>query len=190
MHLPSSESRPASPAPADNANDLGTHDAEPAAQETGADSPTLRRWLQRRCYGFEIGGYHLMVQQGTFCELLASFRVSPLPNAPDYLLGLTNLRGNLLPIYQLEGLLGLAQCAPNYALLIGDALTSAAIAISSKPQQFDLASLEPVGAPTDIPQLLTKVVLQSFRHEARVWSVLDHTQLFQLLASGQAGAGN
>jgi chemotaxis signal transduction protein len=131
-----------------------------------------------------------MVQQGAFCELVASFRVSPLPNAPHYLLGLTSLRGNLLPVYQLESLFGLAKCPARYALLIGKALTSAAVAMSGKPQQLDLASLEPADPPSDIPELLAKVVLQCFRHEARVWLVIDHARLFKLLASGHTGAGN
>ena len=35
-------------------------------------------------------------------EIVATMEITPFPNAPDYILGLTNLRGKILPVLDLE----------------------------------------------------------------------------------------
>jgi purine-binding chemotaxis protein CheW len=43
---------------------------------------------------------------------------TPLPHAPDYVLGMINLRGAVLPVVDLAGLLGLARIAPDASSVV------------------------------------------------------------------------
>lgn len=53
-------------------------------------------------FGFSINGEELVVSARHFCEVFTDVPIAPLPNAPKMLLGLVNLRGSLLPVYQLH----------------------------------------------------------------------------------------
>jgi chemotaxis signal transduction protein len=173
----------AAPEVPDAFEDLSAH----TNNEEQPESPALRRWAQRRCYGFTIGNSRLMVEQGEYCELLAGYRIAPLPNGPSYLVGLTNLRGNLVPVYSLHTLLGERNRATPYALLIGNPLKSAALTVTRKPVQFDMADWREAPASTDVPEWLAEVVTHAFQAEGNLWSVIDHEKLFRLLATGQIG---
>lgn len=150
---------------------------------SGMESETTHRWEQQRCYGFEIGQYKLLVPQGRYCELLTHYQLAALPNAPEQFLGLTNVRGNLVPVYQLEPLLGGGGEKCPYALVIGNLSNAAALAIAKKPVQFDLSSLEPVEIPEEFPDCLRLAITSSHLENGRVWSTINHEWLFRYLSS-------
>ncbi len=43
---------------------------------------------------------------------------TPLPHAPDYVLGMINLRGTVLPVVDLAGLLGLSKITPDQSSVV------------------------------------------------------------------------
>lgn len=149
------------------------------------ESPTIDRWQQLRSYGYSIGEHHLLVEQSSYCELLSQPRVAPLPNAPPHFLGLTNVRGNLVPVYQLEPLLGIPAEKPPYALLVGKPTAAAALAIQHKPLQFDLANLSRGDTPEGLPELLLSVLTGTHIDNADLWLTINHEQLFRYLANAQ-----
>ncbi len=64
---------------------------------------------QRAWYGFRIGNFNLLISQDTSSEVLEQASIYPLPNTPYWLLGLTNLRGNLAPVFDIKKLLNLEE---------------------------------------------------------------------------------
>lgn len=60
-------------------------------------------------YGFKIATLGLLIQQGVGSEVIQMPTIWSLPGAPPWLLGLINLRGNLVPIFELRMVLGLGQ---------------------------------------------------------------------------------
>ncbi|MEX1033848.1 MAG: chemotaxis protein CheW [Cellvibrionaceae bacterium] len=160
-----------------------TNTPEETLFEENAESVTARRWQQLRCYGFSTGPHQLLVPQGTYCELLTQYRLARFPNAPAHLLGLTNVRGNLIPVYQLEPLLALASERTPYALIIGNLPDAAALAIAHKPVQLDLAELTSSDDVRDFPGLLQSAVTATYVDSNGSWSTFDHEQLFSMLAS-------
>jgi twitching motility protein PilI len=146
--------------------------------------PAGYRWQQQRCYGFRIGPHQLLVSQGSYCELLTHYQPAPLPNAPPHFLGLANVRGNLVPVYQLEPLLNLQAESKPYALVIGKlSATPAALAIKHKPVQLDLASLTTVDMPEALPDFLHRFISENHAKGTDPWSTIDHEKLFQHLAN-------
>jgi purine-binding chemotaxis protein CheW len=70
-------------------------------ETTGAEASDLRLAtfaLANERYGIEA---HLVVEIGRLSDY------TPLPHAPPHLVGITNLRGEILPIFDLRALLGL-----------------------------------------------------------------------------------
>ena len=153
--------------------------ASDSAHPEASNAPAIKR------YGFCIQGIHLLAPQNVYCELIPNFHPSPLPNAPEYVLGLINLRGNLLPVYQLgkQDKHATAEVRhKKYALLLGQASKSAALVIDDKPQAITLRD-ENISPTTDsLPEWLSSSIDGSFIIDGTTWHDLDAKALFRHLA--------
>lgn len=151
-----------------------------AGSEQAADKETPYRV---RCYGFSIDTLNLLAPQGLYCELLTGNAVSPLPNSPNHFLGLTNVRGNLVPVYQLEPMLELAPLKSFYTLIFGHPASAAGLVIKKKPQPVDITDLEGNSASDALPDILNKIITRSYRINEQEWHVINHVALFKQLSS-------
>ena len=52
-------------------------------------------------YGYCMAGYGFLVGERALSEVIIDPTVFPMPKAPEWLLGLTNLRGNIVPVFDL-----------------------------------------------------------------------------------------
>ncbi|VUD62012.1 hypothetical protein TDB9533_02948 [Thalassocella blandensis] len=155
----------------------------PSIIENADESPNTSHLAIRR-YGFSIGSFHFLAPQGLFCELLVDLDITPLPNAPTHMVGLSNHRGNIIPIYTLAPLLGLTTIKNKYAYLLGQPEDGAALLINDKPALIDLTEAEMLAHGHDkLPTLLNDCVEHSHNTKGNIWHALDHKSLFRKLAS-------
>lgn len=99
-----------------------------------------RRGAQRKSESlalvtFRLGGdlYALPATQVT--GVIARKPIVPIPSTPAHLLGVTHFRGEILPVFDLKVLLGLAQepGAPDYLLIARPGADTAALGCDSCP---------------------------------------------------------
>lgn len=155
------------------------------ATDPEAEQRVRQKWQQIRCYGFECSGYKFIAPLNIYCELLTQMRVQALPNTPEHFLGLCNVRGNLVPVYQLEPLLQLSIPIAKYALVIGKLEQAAALVIASKPKPFDLREFEQTEPTEDLPKVLQPAMAACYQRDGETRYLLDHTRLFTNLANSQ-----
>jgi purine-binding chemotaxis protein CheW len=62
----------------------------------------------RELISFSIGGQQFCVDIMAVREIRGWSQATPLPHAPDYVQGMINLRGTVLPIIDMNGRLGIA----------------------------------------------------------------------------------
>ena len=55
-----------------------------------------------RLYGFKLGTIGLLLDKDLYRELFDGVRVTSVPLMPDYVSGLFNVRGNLVPVFDLN----------------------------------------------------------------------------------------
>ena len=60
-----------------------------------------------RRHGFKIGDTGILVPADMICEISSDLSLSRMPNAPGWLVGLVNLRGNIVPVLDLTVLLNI-----------------------------------------------------------------------------------
>ena len=72
-----------------------------AAQKTTSDDPVLQ-WVTFRLAGETYGVNVMQVQ-----EVLRYTEIAPVPGAPDYVLGIINLRGNVVTVIDTRNRFGL-----------------------------------------------------------------------------------
>jgi twitching motility protein PilI len=134
-------------------------------------------------FGFRIGDIGLLIGPNTTSEVQTQPPIYALPNTPSWLLGLINLRGNLVPVFDLNSLLETGKSAPTKPMLLvldkGSAMVG--ILINGLPQTVCLARKLRNMPP--LPAALKGYVQEAYARDKVLWLEFDHHSFFQSLAN-------
>ncbi len=129
----------------------------------------------------------LLIDPNAGSEVLAMPQVAPLPGAPPGFSGLANLRGNLVPIYDLRTLLGVAPATGGgepLVLVFGQGEEAIGVLIEGYPAA--LTDLRPLTDFPEMPGALAKHVPAGYMQNDAVWLEFDHRAFFEEICSGGA----
>jgi twitching motility protein PilI len=149
-------------------------------------APVERRRVR---YGFKIGNLGLLINQDTVSEVLEQTPVYPLPNTPIWLAGLVNLRGNLVPVFDVRQLLELGDAdsgVKRRLLILDQAERAVGLLIDNLPQVATFGL--PLNRLPPLPATLRPHVSKAYTQEDMVWLEFNHQSFFQSLAGPIAGA--
>jgi len=138
-------------------------------------------------YGFKIDTLGLLIQLGSGSEVVQMPKIWTLPGAPPWLMGLINLRGNLVPVFELRQVLGLGQrVADEKALILifdqGDKAVGIVIDDFPKP----LLALSPLPNLPQLPTALSGHVHTGYVKDQMIWLEFDHSAFFaELVGAGE-----
>lgn len=141
------------------------------------------RHSERVRYGFRIGDLGMLIDLDTGSEVLAMPQVATLPNTPPGFLGLINLRGNLVPVYELRTLLELGQRpsgVPTMVLVFGKDEHAVGVSIDGYPEP--LLELNPIQNLPTLPHVLKKHVSAGFINDDRIWLEFKHNTFFETIS--------
>jgi chemotaxis signal transduction protein len=130
------------------------------------DKPSGQQSVAQPYFSFAMNGEQFVVNARYFCEVFTDIPIAPLPNAPSILSGLANLRGLLLPVYQLHQYLQVPGYYPTSAqkpaarksvvLVIGKGESAVGLVIDALPVSLSLALAADGNQATEVfphPQL-------------------------------------
>lgn len=130
---------------------------------------------QQLRYGFRSAGLGLLIRAGVGSEAVPMMPIAEIPNGPVWLLGMINLRGNLVPVCDLRLLLGgearAAQEKP-MILVLDKGEQAAGFVIDGYP--IALTGLRPANQLPGLPQALEKHVQTMIATNEEVWLEFDH----------------
>lgn len=138
----------------------------PAGQGAGAEV------LVRE--GFRIGHLGLMIRYEDGSELADMPAIYRLPNAPDWLLGVANLHGLLVPVFDLATHMGLEHQADAKPMLLvlGHGPDAAGVLVDGLPVRLRVKATDQAeGAP--VPATLEGCVTQTYWASERTWMDLQ-----------------
>lgn len=154
-----------------------------AVSEAASGAPTPSNQNLRRRFGFRIGGFHFLVEEGMYCQLLVNPVITSLPNSPAHYVGLINIHGNIIPTYSLSNFIGLAREKTKYVYLIGPTQSGAALLVDDTPRLIDLHNDDELQQlPRNLPPIIENSVEFAVGSGAACWLSLRHDKLFELLA--------
>lgn len=90
-------------------------------------------------FAFSIGQHHFVVRASSFCEVFVDLPMASVPNAPEILLGLCNIRGVLVPVYQLHSALNCARRRKRYIFCVGKGEQTIGLLIDGLPSSLGLS---------------------------------------------------
>lgn len=88
--------------------------------------------------GFVIGNYRFVVQANCFCEVFIDTPIAAVPNAPICLAGLSNIRGVLIPVYQLHSTLTINLPKKRIIFCIGKGDSAVGLIIDELPVSLSM----------------------------------------------------
>ena len=133
-------------------------------------------------YGFQIGNLNLIYDVNITCELLKDIIIYSVPNTPKWMLGLINLRGNLVPVFDLEDYFGFESLENKDSLLLvlGKREKAVAFRVKAYPELLDDLVKEEF-----IPKLIPKIeshILGCYKGK-KLWLELDKENFFLTLGN-------
>jgi len=131
-------------------------------------------------YGFIISDLGFLISSEILCEVMKNFKVYPIPNTKQWMHGLVNLRGNLIPVYDLSMLLGLSSEPMKHdnLLIIDKGPESVGILIDSLPQPCDIRGWAELSNVPKLPAGLSDCVSDAYSKDDVMWLGFKHKDFF------------
>lgn len=138
---------------------------------------------QRVRYGFRIDSLGFLIEANTVSEVVEEPTVYPIPQTPSWLVGLINLRGNLVPVFDLRLSLRLGNAAQGkyYLLLLGEGEDMVSFFVENLPQPVNTA--HKLVHPPPLPAALRGYTTDVYSSDKIIWVEFDHRGFFQSLAA-------
>lgn len=142
-------------------------------------------------YGYRIDDIGLLIGERAGCEVIPVPVVARIPTTPPWLLGVANLRGSLVPIFDLRELLELpaARAGDDRLCLIFERGEQAlGVPIARRPQP--LQRLEPLRQAPPLPRAVRDFVTATYTDGAAAWLEFDHRRFFAHVAQRMAAGSS
>lgn len=139
-------------------------------------------------YGYVVGGVGFLVPHNTLSEVLRKYTLYSIPNTKAWLRGLVNLRGNLIPAFDVSMLFGFQNTATHYEnlLILDKGADAVGILINKLPVVCDVESWQPVAEQiAGVPGLET-YTSEVYKNGEMIWSCFDHKAYFRSIKSDVA----
>ncbi len=138
-----------------------------------------------RRLGFRIGEIGLLIAPNTFSELTDPLPICPVPNTTAWLLGLVNLRGNLLPVFDMSALLSMEKDEDKkpILLILGQGEAAAGILIDELPVHQVLTKDDKLNSLPALPSTIRPFVPSGYEKNGEIWFNFDHEGFFESLAT-------
>lgn len=136
---------------------------------------------QERYFSFNVANYAFAIKASHFCEVFVEPAITPLPNAPDLLMGLCNVRGILVPVYQLHGLLQHDVPAHRTVFCIGKGEHTVGILTDNLPSSVNLPEIASGKLTDALPDFVKALVLAEAQQDNKNYLLLDGDRVAEQL---------
>lgn len=163
-------------------NDHGHHQPADLKQHVSSGNTTnVTPPAEKNLFCYEIANFRILIEPTIKMEVLETSIIYPIPNSPKHYLGVTSLRGEILPIANLHFLLGLQESNTKKRLLKLEHpdFPSLIIAIDNLPYQSDVARLR--ADEKENQSQLPLWVSSSSSQQHLTFLFTDHASLFKQL---------
>ena len=150
---------------------------DPMAMDSHAAVP-----VHTKRYGFKIGDFGFILADNEKAEIVDQLAVCPMPNTPVWFKGMINVRGNLVPVFDLKKYLDMKDEQPARRLLIiGQGAKAASLLIDELPEVVEFSKLAADMPP--LPPILQTCTRKVYLYNQFIWLDLDFSGIFTELGA-------
>ena len=133
-------------------------------------------------YGFRVGAWTLLIGERVASEIVRAERIVAIPRTPRWLLGMTNLRGRPVPVFDLRAAIDDASeegARGRFVLVLDKGERAVGIEVDDTPSA--LRSLERAPAVPPLPARLAPFVVAAWTGRDALWLEFDQRGFFESL---------
>lgn len=140
---------------------------------------------KKRFYGFKLHDIQLLLESDVRSEVINDAVITPLPFMPSFITGLCNVRGNLVPVYDMHEKFGLEKPVSNAnnkkILVLDENENMAGIEIHDMvvPLEFDEQDIQ--REVVSDHQQMNQCISYSYQLNGSNWFGLDYKKLFNIV---------
>jgi twitching motility protein PilI len=137
---------------------------------------------KRARYGLKVSSLGFLIKTGCSSEVLDKPDIWDLPGSPPWMLGLINLRSNLVPVFDLRQLFDLPPpdvAAAQLVLVFDQGEKAAGLLIDDFPKP--LFDMNPLPGLPQLPVELQAHVRGGYMKDDNIWLEFDHESFFENL---------
>jgi len=137
-----------------------------------------------RKYGFLLGGEILFFENTLKREFFEKIEIKKIPLMEKFILGLCNVRGNLVPVYDLAGKYNLESSdkkQESKVLVISYGEDMVGFAMNQMLIPIDFYEEDILETDTSIHTNFSEFIEKSFLINNQTWHQIDHSNLFESL---------
>lgn len=160
---------------------MGSHAPLFSADEIIFPDENIERPYTR--YGYKISTMNFLVPESTVSEVIQNPNIFSLPNSPLWIEGLINIRGNIIPVMNIDKYLKSTNGEKLTNILVldkADNKAAIAIMISDLPTSLEIG--ESNKASNEYPEALNDFIKNGFNQNNTDWVEFNPQELFEKLA--------
>ena len=136
-----------------------------------------------RHYGFVVGSLNLLIEEDINSEVLEDRSIHPIPLLPNWVVGASNVRGDAVPIINLEHFLTnkTRVLSPNNyrILIIGKEENAIGLLINNLPRPIFFETENQSNNFTTLPEELQPFVTFGYEKDQELWVNIDFASFFE-----------
>lgn len=133
---------------------------------------------------FSIGNIGILLPKHSINEVIEKLASCQLPNTSEVLYGMANLRGTIIPIFDLHEQFNInsTKMHNRKILVIGKGVDAAAVLIDELPITISISEQDRCLQVPALPEMLQHVVKESYQLNDTLWHELDLPDFFANLS--------
>jgi chemotaxis signal transduction protein len=166
---------------------LASDDLQLLNKNLQVDNVELEKTIERknRQYGFLLNDEKIFFENSVKRELFENVNIKEIPLMPRHILGLCNVRGNLVPVYDLEAKYDL-QSKPKYidtykVLVVADGTDMVGFAVDKMLVAVDYYDDDLIETEITAHKKISFFIEKSFLIHGQAWHQINHRNLFDSL---------
>lgn len=129
-----------------------------------------------------VGDIGLLLPSGEVSELVDRLPVCKLPNTPDWFSGVSSLRGNITPVFDLHEFFGASvPSAKRRVIVVGSGETSVAFWVDEMPRMVVLGREDDMAGDPPLPDSIKRHASRFYLKDNQIWIEWDVEQFFTAL---------
>lgn len=140
-------------------------------------------------FGFMLKNIGILIPEKALSEIVKKFQIFPVPNTRPWLRGLVNVRGNLIPAFDLALLLGLSEEPMGHKnlLILEKGAEALGILVDNLPRSHDISQWHALGHTPKLPGGLTDYITEVYAVNDSIWISFDHKSFFESIRERVSG---
>ena len=134
-------------------------------------------------YGYKVSGMNFLVPEKTVSEIIQNQSIFMLPNSPSWIEGLINIRGNIIPVMNMDKILdNFSKEKPSNILVLDKADNTSAIALLISDLPVSLEHNDSQTSTKTYPEVLQDFISPGFNQSDADWVEFNPQDLFKKMS--------